>query len=265
MNKEDFLTVDQQIPGQNYCVISFISPEKVLKQKNDFIYWKFLKGFDDKDLDKDLDSFESFNNKFEDFKVSNKTALTNEFNELVEFQTNVRGIKVRGTYETEKEGKVRAEILRRRYPNDNIFVGQVGYWLPWDPDPLDVKDVEYQETELNTLMKKYNENMEHREYMFDEERKEKIHKARKESNTEFNQETSDKIDEVRQIINEKDSLMNSVDPWMKKKKEEEVESADNLLKTNIIKEVIEEVTDNIIEEVNDDNSTEPEAEKVSES
>ena len=145
MSKEDFLTVDQQIPGQNYCVISFISPEKVLNQKNDFFYWKFLKHIDNKDL-----NFIEFNEKFQDFKVSKSNELTNEFNELTEFQTNVRGVKVRGTYETEKEAKVRAEILRRRYPNDNIFVGQVGYWLPWDPDPLDIKDVEYQETELNT-------------------------------------------------------------------------------------------------------------------
>ena len=41
MSKEDFLTVDQQIPGQNYCVISFISPEKVLNQKNDFFIGNF--------------------------------------------------------------------------------------------------------------------------------------------------------------------------------------------------------------------------------
>ena len=241
MSKEDFLTVDQQIPGQNYCVISFISPEKILKQKHDFIYWKFLKEFNDKDL-----NFTEFNERLEDFKLANKKTLTDEFNELTEFQTSVRGVKVRGTYETEKEAKVRAEVLRRRYPNDNIFVGQVGYWLPWDPDPLDVKDVEYQETELNILMKKYNENMEHREYMFEEERKTKIEQARKESNTEFNKETSEKIDEVRQIINEKDSLMNSVDPWMKKK-EEEAKLRDNKLIEVNSESVIEEIIDNVVD------------------
>ena len=153
---------------------------------------------------------------------------------------------MRGTYETEKEAKVRVEILRRRYPNDNIFVGQVGYWLPWDPDPLDIKDVEYQETELNTLMKKYNENMEHREYMFEEERKTKIQEARKQSNTEFNKETSEKIDEVRQIINEKDSLMNSVDPWMKKKEEESKLRDDKLIHNNS-ENIIEKIVENVID------------------
>ena len=30
---EDFLEVDRPVPGQNYCCISFISPDKILKQK----------------------------------------------------------------------------------------------------------------------------------------------------------------------------------------------------------------------------------------
>ena len=30
---EDFLEVDQAIPGQQYCVLSFLSPESVLKKK----------------------------------------------------------------------------------------------------------------------------------------------------------------------------------------------------------------------------------------
>ena len=31
--EEDFLSVDHKVPGQNYCCLSFISPEKVIKQK----------------------------------------------------------------------------------------------------------------------------------------------------------------------------------------------------------------------------------------
>ena len=30
--KEDFLEVDSKRPGQNYACISFVSPEKILKQ-----------------------------------------------------------------------------------------------------------------------------------------------------------------------------------------------------------------------------------------
>ena len=31
--EEDFLEVDDQVRGQNYCCISFVSPEEVIKKK----------------------------------------------------------------------------------------------------------------------------------------------------------------------------------------------------------------------------------------
>ena len=40
--KEDFLEVDSKIPGQNFVCLSFISPEKVLKQKEVYFTTKFL-------------------------------------------------------------------------------------------------------------------------------------------------------------------------------------------------------------------------------
>jgi hypothetical protein len=41
-------------------------------------------------------------------------------------------LKVRGVYDTLREAQVRAKVLQRRDPNFNVFLGQVGYWLPWD-------------------------------------------------------------------------------------------------------------------------------------
>ena len=40
---EDFLEVDQPIPGQNYVCMSFISPEEVLKKKEIHFIHNFLK------------------------------------------------------------------------------------------------------------------------------------------------------------------------------------------------------------------------------
>ncbi len=43
---EDHLDVDAEIPGQKFVCLSFISPEKVLKQKEEFFreqFWKYLK------------------------------------------------------------------------------------------------------------------------------------------------------------------------------------------------------------------------------
>lgn len=243
--KEDFLEVDQTIPGQNYTCLSFISPEKIISEKKDFISFKYLEHLFNNELEyeslKENCKLSNYSTKLEDFRVGNQIVLDKEYNDMSDFQTSVRGVKVRGTYETEREAKVRAEVLRRRFPNDNVFVGQVGYWLPWDPNPLDVKNLEYQENELNTLMKKYNENMEHREFMFDEERRTKLDKAKKENekkktdnevandeSVEYDDEHRKKFSEFRDILNEKDSLMNGADPWIQRKEESIKKTDDDL-------------------------------------
>ena len=43
--KEDFLEVDPKIPGQNYVCLSFVSPEKFLKQKENYFMCKFMENF----------------------------------------------------------------------------------------------------------------------------------------------------------------------------------------------------------------------------
>lgn len=280
-SKEDYLSVDQPIPGQNYVCLSFVSPEKNILQKQLYEFYKFnLKLIND---DKLLEQFklntnlDNFKDLYENYIVGNKDVIDKEYNEMTDFQTSVRGVKVRGTYESEKEAKVRAEVLRRRCPNDNVFIGQVGYWLPWDPNPLDIKNLEYQETELNILMKKYNENMEHREHMFEEEKRTQIEKARKENVNSLddtsdeisnNDDTQKKFSEFREILNDKDNLMNSSDPWMQRKEEEtknnkeetknnkdEVVQQESVLKDE---DVQQEITINYGENSNTDNNPEPE-------
>ena len=38
--KEDFLTVDKPIPGQNFVCMSFVSPETTLLQKSELIFFR---------------------------------------------------------------------------------------------------------------------------------------------------------------------------------------------------------------------------------
>ena len=40
--REDFLEEDAEITGQKFCLLSFLSPEKVLKEKAVFMFEKFL-------------------------------------------------------------------------------------------------------------------------------------------------------------------------------------------------------------------------------
>merc|ERR1711904_94597 len=72
----------------------------------------------------------------------------------------IRGLKVRGVYATYEEATERAKRLRDSDKYHHVFVGEVGKWLPWDPEPNEetVKDQNYAENQLNDLMKSYREN-----------------------------------------------------------------------------------------------------------
>lgn len=190
--KEDFLEVDQKIPGQNFVCLSFVSPEKVIKQKEFYFLTKFLdhlinnqersvQDIREKMLNKELSiTYEKVEEIYDDWLYSNKENLESEFFEKNEYRTTMRALKVRGVYDTQKEATIRANVLRKKDPNFNVFVGQVGYWLPWDPEAHDVPEQEYQESQLNELVKKYQENLSNRDDFYDQVKNERIQKAKQE-------------------------------------------------------------------------------------
>jgi len=197
---EDFLEVDNPIPGQHFCCLSFISPEKVLNKKEVYYFTSFLKYItaelkypDDispelrdtlpktklQELCSSNVSFKNVKDAYDGFILTEEQTLEKQFYEENEFQTTVRGVKVRGVYDTQKEATVRAKLLQKKDKNFHVYVGQVGFWLPWDPNADNVENQEYAEPELNELMKKYNENKDLRDAHYDEERNAKLEEARK--------------------------------------------------------------------------------------
>ena len=231
--KEDFLEVDSKIPGQNYACLSFVSPEKLLKQKELFFTTKFLdylvndstqlvQDIREKMLNKELTpNYDNVKQLYEDWKYLKNEDIEHEFYELNDYKTTMRGIKVRGVYDSYKEATVRAQVLRRKDPSFNVFVGQVGYWLPWDPECEAVPEQEYQEGQLNELVKKYKENLDNRDNLYDQVKNERIEKAKKEVNTKKellkaqnvmnipeNTEEEDikNIEQLRSIVDESDKL-----------------------------------------------------------
>jgi hypothetical protein len=70
---------------------------------------------------------------YETFIFKNRKRLEAEFFEKNGFRTTVRGLKIRGTYDTHEEASHRAKTLQKLDPSFSVFVGQVGFWLPWDP------------------------------------------------------------------------------------------------------------------------------------
>lgn len=204
VSEMDYLEEDAPIRGQEYVCLSFLSPEKILDNKDVFTFTKFTEHFskevremfenlsikypDEKDAFKSIaDRYRFlFNDKhmqeeYKYFMDDKSEELDKEFSETVDFQTNIRGIKVRGSYNTMKEAQIRSEVLKRKDKNHNIYIAQVGCWCPWDPNPNDIQDQHYSEDKLNTLMKKYRENQQHKDEVF-EERKNEMLELQKEKN-----------------------------------------------------------------------------------
>lgn len=209
----DYLDEDPEIPTQKYCIVSFLSPEKVIKQKQEFMFEEFIKFMDYDwkvkglehlmaflskkysikidDLLKDAEEFGKVRDKeiretdvpeqWQVFLLRQEKELQEKFDNSVEFRTNVRGVKVRRSFPTVEEAQVMAKVLQRKYPKDNLYIGKVGTWLPWDPNEHLMPEVQYAEKELNELMRRYKENEANKEIFFADEREAKI-KAQKEEN-----------------------------------------------------------------------------------
>ena len=181
----DLCDEDPPIAGQKFACISFISPEKILKKRELYFFEEFLKQWDFK---KSMDKFFEFihflsfkyslnvetiindytefvkdegvklrdnsvEDDFKNFLDKNEESLTEKFQKLNNFQTSVRGLKLRGSYNTQEEAELRCKKIRDLDPNHDIFVGPVGIWMPWDPDSYKTGRVEFMEDELNQLHK----------------------------------------------------------------------------------------------------------------
>jgi hypothetical protein len=254
---EDFLEVDKPIPGQNFVCLSFVSPDKLLTRKEDYYFHEynkkriqnlqkeqnakleiilnecldgkvdigkladFQKGFVKATDEHVKQSFESFVEDMKDFRYANEEAIEDKFHEDNNFQTSVRGIKVRGVYNTIKEAQIRAKVLQRMDPSFHIFVGQVGYWLPWDPSADKIEDQEYQNNQLNDIVKKYKTNESKRDEFYEQQKQDRKKEALKKSTT-----TTPSIEAKEEIVDQGDvseetkSKLTDADPWMARKMNE---------------------------------------------
>ena len=174
--KIDYLEVDETIPGQNYVCMSFLSPESLIQNKEAFKCSKFLQSYC---RDQKL-NFDDVYSKYQDFTYKYEDKLQRDFDEQNEFQTSVRGLKVRGVFDTRQAAEDRAKKLSMRDSAFHTFVGQVGYWLPWDPNADKVADEVFQNSQLNDMMEKYQENNVNRDIFYEEQKRDKIKAAQEE-------------------------------------------------------------------------------------
>lgn len=97
--KIDCLDEDTPIPGQQYVLMSFISPERIMN-------------------------------------------------------CDIRGIKIRGVFASREKAEKALETLKNKDKYFDIWLGEVGKWLPWNPNTSQVEEVKYRNKKLDKIMNK---------------------------------------------------------------------------------------------------------------
>jgi hypothetical protein len=195
VSEVDYLEADPPLRGQNYVCLSFISPEDVIVKKEHFFFERFTSYFTkemnelfdglsvrypkDKDnlrLMKDrypyLFNENAIGDEFNFYVGNHQEKLQKEYDEKNNFQTSIRGIKVRGVFDTLREAQIRAEVLKKLDGKFHVYVAEIGVWCPWSPNPDDIPNQEYNETQLNTLMKHYKDNQTKKDVFYQERKNE---------------------------------------------------------------------------------------------
>ena len=81
--------------------------------------------------------------------------------------STLTGLKVRGVFSDYEKACEHAKLVQSLDKYHNVYVGEMGKWLPFDPDPESKTsgDSEYGNEELNKMMKNYKKNQENAKLM----------------------------------------------------------------------------------------------------
>lgn len=109
--------------------------------------------------DEDLSKYTLVDNLDEDEPISGQSYVLISFVSPESLMNcNIRGVKIRGVAPTEQKAKQMADELKKKDKYFDIFIGEVGKWLPWNPDPLTVKEAEYRNKKQTEIMKNIHKN-----------------------------------------------------------------------------------------------------------
>lgn len=240
-NYVDMLEEDKPVAGQRFVCVSFVSPEKVIKQRELYNFQQYVKQWDMnksvekfnqflgfisykynmnlEHLSKDLQEFckdekeklfaSTIEDEYKNYLDTNEEQLEDSFNREHSFQTSVRGLKVRGSYPSQEEAELRCKMLREVDPHHDVYVGPVGMWMPYHPESYKTGRVEYLEDELNQLMKEKNKNENNAKIEFDKrvrETKEKAMEDNKKKALESGNVLTQTMDKDGNLVNVKDVM-----------------------------------------------------------
>ena len=234
MSQVDLLDEDRPIAEQKFACLSFVSPEYLIKKKDEYFFQQFVSQYDtSKSMEKFVEFLNYISYKYaisseeimqeyssfiDNFKDKLKNDVSDDYKNYVDkheeqlelqfsrehsFQTSTRGLKVRGVFPTQEEAELRCKMLREADPNHDVYVGPVGIWVPFHPEAYKTGNVQYLEKELNDLMHEKKKNEDKAKLDFDTRVKQSKVEAI-EKNIEKAKENNNKL---TQTINEKGELV----------------------------------------------------------
>lgn len=244
VSETDYLEEDPAIRNQQYVCLSFLNPEEVIQDKESYFISDFLSQYvsrndelmkglevlfpDKKDelrsIREQYNIFfdtEKVDTEYKAYKIQHESRISSKYLQENSLRNCVRGVKVRGSYETLREAQVRAEVLKRKDNNKhNIYIAQVGCWCPLSANPEEI-DTEYNETQLNTLMREYNKNQEQSAHFFNDRKNDLM--QRTQLHNEVIKEENAKLNDDNEDI----SALEANDPWVTKQTDDQNKNEDS--------------------------------------
>jgi hypothetical protein len=118
---------------------------------------------------------------FEDPEIPNqKFALISIVGPHMKQKCDVWGLKIRGVSDTLEKAKTQCQKLLRIDNDYDIYTVEVGKFFPLAVEPNQISDIEYENKQLNTLVKGYLENKESANELWHKRKAEMIQNAIKE-------------------------------------------------------------------------------------
>lgn len=207
---------------------------------------------------------------FEDPRIPNQLyALISIVGPNMPQRCNVWGLKIRGVTEDLEKAKSMTKRLMRIDNNYDIYTVEVGKFFPLAVEPHDLKNVEYENQQLNDLIKNYLENRELANEQWHARKAEMIQKAIKEGKSQDElakraehpvavlqrlRQTQDNIKETRNVLKElEQSLKRDQEKFSKYTEEEKkmaMEELESAITSNLEKKEATTITvDEIREEL----------------
>ena len=138
-------------------------------------------------------------------------------------KSKVHALKIRYVCEEEEEARQMCTFLQKKDPYFDVYVGGVGKWLPVVENPLDIPNVEYQQSALTELVMGQKNNQDRADFEYSQRVEEQKDKIRQAATREGQRELAERREpaasvlyKIRQLQNVINVRQRELDNWTSK-------------------------------------------------